>query len=338
MNNEIATCYSKVAANNMFEAVHMTEHGGKVVLPHSMVLSPQYVLKLEKPLEPLTTMCSMYGRGSRRGTEVLDNFMLTHGDDCLINHEGSAGAMESKGVVECFTPSIKKYILRYTEYLVNSDPYDGLEIKNLECLGHIQKRVGARLLKMSKDGDFNDLYEDDNDKSEENSKKRKREKLKLSDKDITKLQNYYGIATRTSTGETIWELKSPLLRSLGERHQFCPKTELSWCKNQSHIVNGMTTQKHKPGIDTTLMKLLKPAFLNPSSDELLSKCLHGKTQNNNESLNSIIWKRCPKDEYVGRTRLNMGVSSKPIMYVLCTMAQKLSHSEDLKPGAWYLVT
>ena len=38
-------------------------------------------------------------------------------------------------------------------------------------------------------------------------------------------------------------------------------------------------------------------------------CLHGKTQNTNESLDGIIWKRCPKDVYDGRTTLGMGVSS-----------------------------
>ena len=34
-----------------------------------------------------------------------------------------------------------------------------------------------------------------------------------------------------------------------------------------------------------------------SSDELLSKCLHGKTQNQNESFNATIWERLPKTKY-----------------------------------------
>ena len=46
-----------------------------------------------------------------------------------------------------------------------------------------------------------------------------------------------------------------------------------------------------------------------SDDELLKKCLHGKIQNTNESLNGVIWKKCPKDVYVGRTTLEMGVHS-----------------------------
>ena len=48
--------------------------------------------------------------------------------------------------------------------------------------------------------------------------------------------------------------------------------------------------------------------MNLSSDELFSKCLHDKTQNNNVTLNGVIWKRCPKDIYVDRTTLTISVS------------------------------
>ena len=37
--------------------------------------------------------------------------------------------------------------------------------------------------------------------------------------------------------------------------------------------------------------------------------VHGNTQNNNESLNGIIWKRCPKYIFVSRLVIEMGVSS-----------------------------
>ena len=51
-----------------------------------------------------------------------------------------------------------------------------------------------------------------------------------------------------------------------------------------------------------------------SDDRLLSKCLHGKTQNNNEAINSVIWKRLPKDVFVDRQTLELGVSSTFISY------------------------
>ena len=89
---------------------------------------------------------------------------------------------------------------------------------------------------------------------------------------------------------------------------------MSWCKYQSDIVNGTATYKHKPGMHTALTKLLKPVFKNLSINELLSTCLHGKTQNNNKSLNSIILKRCPKYIFVGRTTLSMDVSSVVINF------------------------
>ena len=46
-----------------------------------------------------------------------------------------------------------------------------------------------------------------------------------------------------------------------------------------------------------------------SDEELLKKCLHGKTQNNNESFNGVIWKKCTKDVFVGRATLDIGVAS-----------------------------
>ena len=52
-----------------------------------------------------------------------------------------------------------------------------------------------------------------------------------------------------------------------------------------------------------------PIFQQISAPELLEKCLHGRTQNNNEALNSFIWKRLPKDIFVGAYLLEMGVCS-----------------------------
>lgn len=50
------------------------------------------------------------------------------------------------------------------------------------------------------------------------------------------------------------------------------------------------------------------------SEELLEKCMHGKTQNANEALNSIIWSRVPKATFVGRETFEMGVHSAVIHY------------------------
>lgn len=44
---------------------------------------------------------------------------------------------------------------------------------------------------------------------------------------------------------------------------------------------------------------IRNIFMNLSNVNLLKKCLHGKTQTNNEGINALIWKSCPKDIYVG---------------------------------------
>ena len=126
---------------------------------------------------------------------------------------------------ECFSTSVDKYNLQYTEYLgdgnsksykevCEADPY-GKPIQKVECIGHIQKRVGRKLRNLKDNGVFKDLY-NDNDEGDDNGKKRKKKapRLYLTDKNINKVQNYYGIAVRTCTGRTIQEMKRDIAAAL----------------------------------------------------------------------------------------------------------------------------
>ena len=69
---------------------------------------------------------------------------------------------------------------------------------------------------------------------------------------------------------------------------FCPQTSMSWCKYEVDKVNGTDLYKEDAGIHNKIFKLIKPVFMELSDDELLKKCIHGKTQNTNESLNGVI--------------------------------------------------
>ena len=42
--------------------------------------------------------------------------------------------------------------------------------------------------------------------------------------------------------------------------------------------------------------------------------MDGETQNVNEALNQLIWKKCPKDVYVGKQTLEIGVASAVISF------------------------
>ena len=61
-------------------------------------------------------------------------------------------------------------------------------------------------------------------------------------------------------------------------------------------------------------KVLIPIFKDLSHQDLLKKCLHGQTQNSNESSNSVIWKRCPKDIYVSKRSLELSLNSAIISF------------------------
>ena len=67
----------------------------------------------------------------------------------------------------------------------------------------------------------------------------------------------------------------------------------------------------------------------------MQKCLHGKTQNNNESLNGLIWKRCPKDVFVGRVILELGVASVVIaLNNGLSGIIEVSNKLNIKPGTF----
>ena len=59
----------------------------------------------------------------------------------------------------------------------------------------------------------------------------------------------------------------------------------------------------------TAMQSMSLVFQELSKDELLSKCLHGQTQNANEALNKIIWQRCPKSTFVSKKIVDIAAAS-----------------------------
>ena len=57
-----------------------------------------------------------------------------------------------------------------------------------------------------------------------------------------------------------------------------------------------------------------PIFRDLPNETLLKKCLHGYTQNNKEAINSVIWKKCPKDVFVFKKVLEIAVASATIKF------------------------
>ena len=101
--------------------------------------------------------CNYWEHKKKAEPEKYDNFMTTH--ECSINHVGSAGSVETSSLKECFMTSVETKKLRYTNYIgegdsksyndiFQADPYEGIGVDKLECIGHIQKSVEIRLRKL----------------------------------------------------------------------------------------------------------------------------------------------------------------------------------------------
>ena len=262
--------------------------------------------------------CDMWK--GRIGTPQYVEFIANH--VCTINHEGSAPAMETVGIGNIFSRSVKDLKLRYTTYIgdgdskaypavVKANPYgDDHPVVKGECVGHVQKRVGGRLRKFKKENSSMVLSD----------KKKLGGKGRLHDKWINKLQNYYGLAIRQNT-DSLNNMRKAVAavlyhcseaNSSASRHMFCPKNA-KWCKMRLAEEKG---EKYvdKPGLPVAIRDAIKPIFQDLSSETLLSKCLHGKTQNCNESLNGVVWRRLPKDINVGRHTLEVGVASAVLSF------------------------
>ncbi|ELU11930.1 hypothetical protein CAPTEDRAFT_216323 [Capitella teleta] len=59
---------------------------------------------------------------------------------------------------------------------------------------------------------------------------------------------------------------------------------------------------------------INPVFEALTKDDLLKKCLHGGSQNPNESFHHLIWECCPKTVFVGRRRLELGVFDAVLVF------------------------
>ena len=98
------------------------------------------------------------------------------------------------------------------------------------------------------------------------------------------------------------------------RHRYCPSTRDSWCKWQTDRINGTQHYTKRVDLPVAIKEVLYPIFKELSSDELLSKCLHGLTQNANESLQSMIWDKCPKNTFLNKRVLEIGIFSAVIEF------------------------
>ena len=195
--------------------------------------------------------------------------------------------------------------------VVAENPYGDVVPEKLECVGHVNKRMGTRC---------RDLIQRHRGKKLSDGKSISG-KGRLTNKAVNTLQNYYGMSIRQNLNnlyamkKCVWAILYHNTDICDEemRHQFCPRTKDTWCLYQSDKVTGKK-YKIKLNLPLAVKNVLSPIFMDLSDDKLLKKCLHGQTQNVNESLNGMIWMRCPKTVFVGKKTVEMAVNSAVINF------------------------
>ncbi|XP_033355633.1 uncharacterized protein LOC117236621 [Bombus vosnesenskii] len=212
--------------------------------------------------------------------------------------------MEVDAIVEMFERSEAKHNAEYVRYIGGGDsktfkgilhinPYDDDQIvEKKECVGHVQKRIGARLRKAKKD----------------NKGIGGKGPGKLTDEVINELSLYYGLAIRRNP-DSVEDMKRDVWATYyhkistnkNPQHMNCPPDSSSWCKWQKAVADGTIDEfdHESPPLNDDVLKVIKPIYESLSTDTLLGRCLGSETQNNNESLNSLICTFAPKHIHAG---------------------------------------
>ncbi|XP_025154263.1 uncharacterized protein LOC112588450 [Harpegnathos saltator] len=256
-------------------------------------------------------MCEVWSKKMNVKENEYKEWYETHKENCSANHTGSSGKMEVDAVIEMFNRSEEKYGVKYRYYIGDGDSktFTGIlqkvdngndfEIFKKECVGHVQKRMGARLRNIVN----NTVVEVET----KNKKRIKRKVLggkgKLTGKTIDKLTVYYGLAIRRNC-ENIEDMKKGIwvtfyhYASTNEnpQHDMCPVGEDSWCEWQRDAaMDKLQSFVHSyDSFSNVILQAIRPVYEDLSSDTLLKRCIGGFNQNNNESYNQLIWKITPK--------------------------------------------
>lgn len=176
-------------------------------------------------------------------------------------------------------------------------------VKKVECVGHIQKRMGTRLRKVKKDKKLGDTG-------------------KLTDRLIKELTIYYGLAIRRNK-DSVEDMKKEILSTYYHkistddepRHEYCPQ---SWCWYQAraHAEDPEieAALEYDPPLHPDVAEAIYPVYKELSKDDLLNRCLGGYTQNSNESLNALIWKFAPKHLHSGKDTVEIAAFIGASMY------------------------
>ena len=258
------------------------------------------------------------------GIEVLHKFCATckgkmpckKNELCSINYKGSAGGMEPVGTVKIIKRIFERTRLKITEFLGDGDSRAFKEAKKavdwsmvkLECVNHVAKRMGGRLRKTVKESKTIVVYEGE--------RKGLGGPGRLVNDAINKIQSFYNfiIHEGTSIGspEQISEWTLAMFDHISSsnanpKHDDC---DPRFCKYLKAIWDGEAYDHDDPAhfhIPMAVMKHVEDIFHDLADINLLSRVVHGKTQNANECFNSTVWNLLSKNGFANRPLVELAV-------------------------------
>ena len=83
-----------------------------------------------------------------------------------------------------------------------------------------------------------------------------------------------------------------------EHHKLCMDNSVQRCKYKKQLTysdQSFSTQTKDNKLPASFLSYILPLYTRLSDEDLLKRCVAGPTQNQNESFNATIWKRCPKE-------------------------------------------
>lgn len=261
--------------------------------------------------------------------KAFDEWKTKHAPRCDVNHEGSSASMEAAAAMCLWNRSLS-HSLRYVNFISDGDsssfkavtalsdgngPYGKKHtVKKEECVNHVSKRLGTALRNLKQTPHF----------TEEGGKRRKimlGGHSRLTDSVINRLTYYFGISVRRRADTTPEEMRNDIMSSFyhcsstdeNPKHNLCPKSEESWCFYQKALSKGNTppshsTMKIKFRLDPEGLRLVEDVYKRLTTDDMMTRCLRGKTQNPNESLHHRIWRYCPKHKNATKEMLDFATA------------------------------
>lgn len=288
-------------------------------------------------LEVLSNFCLSCASQKTNLTEAaFSDWKATH-TNCKQNFDGNSGSMEAAAAARIWGRSAELGF-RYTSLISDGDaaafkavcalndgagPYD-IPVQKEECVNHVSKRLGTRLRKLKKDAVVN--------VTTKTGKVIRRSTLGgpnlLTDAVIDNLARHYGQNVRKNVNGSVIAMRKAILSTYlhagstdeAPNHGYCPEGVNSWCFYRKSESMGEAPDSHRDmnlyfaSIPAETRRLIYKIYADLTTDELLTRCIRGLTQNTNESLHSKIWLKCSKAKFAGLSRVTFAAQATALSH------------------------